>query len=107
MSIRSIFSSNIMSSVVERLGVSAQDLCASCPEGTWSSGDDPGLVLLKAGLEESVTLVPGRAALPPTGLEVTAVSSLQDSVWVLEVTDLKFEHPCRTHSLSPEREEVS
>lgn len=106
-SIRPIPSSDIMSSAAGCLRVSAQDPCAAWPEGTWPSGEDPGLVLLEAGLEESVTLVPGRAVLPPNGLEVTAVSSLQEPVWVLEVTDLKFEHPNRTHSLSPEREEVN
>lgn len=56
-------------------------------------------------MKESVTLVPGRAELPSTGLEVAAVSSLQESMWVLEVKDLKLKDPCRTHSLSPERGE--
>lgn len=94
-------SSSIVSSVTERLGVSTQDPSAAWPKGAGSSRDDPGLVLLQAGLEESVTWVPGRAALPAAGLEVAAVSGLQKSVQVLEVTDLKLEHPNSTHSLSP------
>ena len=100
-------SSSIVSSVVERLGVSTQDPCASRPESAGSSWDDPGLVLLEACLEESVTLVPGWAALPPAGLEVAAVSALQKSVRVLEVTDLELEHPNSPHSLSAERGEKS
>lgn len=55
-------------------------------------------------MEESVTLVPGRAALHSAGLEVAAVSVLQDSMWVLEVTDLKLEHPDCSHSLRLYRE---
>lgn len=98
-------SSSIVSSVTERLGVSTQDPSAARPERAGSSWDDPGLVLLQAGLEESVTWVPGRAALPPAGLEIAAVSGLQKSVRVLEVTDLKLEHPNSTNSLSPERGE--
>lgn len=96
-------SSSIVSSVPERLGVPPQDLSAARPEGAGPRWDDPGLVLLQAGLEESVTLVPGRAALSPAGLEVAAVSGLQKSERVLEVMDLKLEHPDCTHSLSPER----
>lgn len=97
--------SSIVSSVAKRLGVSTQDPCAARPEGAGSSWDDPGLILLEAGLKESVTLVPGWASLPPTGLEVAAVSSLQKSVWVLEVTDLELKHPNSTYKLSPERRE--
>jgi len=98
-------SSPIVSSVVERLGVSAQDPRAAQPEGAGSSGDDPGLVLLEAGLEESVTLVPGRAAMAAAGPEVAAISAVQKSEGVLEVMDLKLEHTDCTHSLSPERGE--
>lgn len=56
-------------------------------------------------MEESVTLVPGRAALPSASLEVTAVSCLQKSMWVLEMADLELKHPDSTHSLGPERGE--
>lgn len=98
-------SSSIVSSVAERLGISPQDPRAARPEGAGSRGGDPGLVLLEAGMENSVTLVPGRAALAPAGLEVAAVSRLQQSEGVLVVIDLKLEHPDCTHSLSPERGE--
>ena len=98
-------SSSVVSSVAERLGVSTQDPCAAWPEGAGSGWGDPGLVLLEAGQEESVTLVPGRAALSPAALEVAAVFGLQETVWVLEVADLKFEHPRSQNSLSPDREE--
>lgn len=95
-------SPSIVSSMAQRLGVSTQDPCASWPKGAGSSWEDPGLVLLETSLEESVTLVPGWAALPPVGLEVTAVSGLQESVRVLEMTDLELEQPYSTHDLSPE-----
>ncbi len=100
-------SSSIVSSVAERLGVSAQDPRAARPKGAGSSWDYSGLVLLKAGMKESVTLVPGWAALPPAGLEIAAVSSLQKSVRVLEVTDLELEHSNSARSLSPEKREES
>lgn len=104
--ISAIFSSSpsVVASVAQRLGVSPQDPCASWPKGAGSSWDDPGLVLLETRLEESVTLVPGWAALPSVGLEVTAVSSLQKSMWVQETTDLELEHPYSTYSLSAEGE---
>lgn len=56
-------------------------------------------------MEKGVTLVPGRAALSPGGQQIAAVSSLQESVWVVEVTDLKLEHPSSTRGLSTEREQ--
>lgn len=104
MPISPILSSSSPSSIVaERLGVSAQDPCAARPEGAGPSRGNPGLVLLETGLEESVTRVPGRAALPPAGLEVAAVSVQQKSLWVLEVADLELKHPYSTRSLSTER----
>lgn len=96
-------SSSVVPSVTERLGVSTQDPRAAQPEGAGPRWDDPGLVLLEAGLEESVTLIPSRAALPAAGLEVAAVSILQKSEGVLEIMDLKLEHADCTHSLSPGR----
>lgn len=50
-------------------------------------------------MKEGVALVSGRTVLPPTGLEVTAVSGLQQSVRVLEVPDLELEHADSTNSL--------
>lgn len=97
--------SPLVSSVAKRLGVSTQDPCAACTKGAGSSWGNPGLVLLEASLEESVTLVHGRAALSSTGLEIAAFLRLQVSVWVLKVADLKLEHPDCTHTLSPERAE--
>lgn len=93
-----------MSPVAERLGVPTQDPCAPRPEGAGSGRVDPGLVLFEASLEESVTLIPGRATLAPASLEVAAVSGLQNSVRVLEMTDLELEHPDSAHNLTPERE---
>lgn len=98
-------SPSVVSSVAERLGVSSQDSRVARPKGARSGGDDAGLVLLEAGLEESVTLVPSRAALTAAGLEVAAVPGLQESVRVLEVTDLKLEHPDCTHNLRLYREQ--
>lgn len=95
----------VVSSVVEQLGVSTQDTRTAGTKGAGSSWGDPGLVLLEAGLEESVTLVPGRAVLCSAGLEITAFSCLQTSMWVLKVSDLKLKHPNRTDSLNPERAE--
>lgn len=92
-----------MSSVVERLGVPAQDPRAARAEGAGSGGVDPGLVLFEAGLEVGVTLVPGRATLVgAAGLQVAAVARQQNSVRVLEVTDLELEHPHGAHSLARE-----
>lgn len=107
MSISSILSSSTscnVSSVAERLGVPAQDPCAARAEGAGSGGVDPGLVLFEASLEESVTLVPGRAALAAAGLQVAAVARQQKSVRVLEVADLELEHPHGAHGLARETE---
>lgn len=92
-------SPSIVSSVAERQGVPTQDSRAARSEGADSCWNDPGLVLLQTGVKEGVTLVSGRAALPPTGLEVAAVSGLQQSVRVLEVPDLELEHADSTYSL--------
>lgn len=107
-SIRSILapfsSSRDVSSVAEQLGVPAQDPRAARAEGAGSGGVDPGLVFFEAGLEVGVTLVPGGATLgATTGLQVAAVTRQQNSVRVLEVTDLELEHPDRAHSLARER----
>lgn len=96
--------SSIMSSVAERLGVSSQDPRVARSKGAGSGCHDAGLVLLEAGVEESVTLVPGRAVLAAAGLQVAAVAGLQETVWVLEVTDLKLEHPDSAHNLRLYRE---
>lgn len=88
--------------MTEGLGVAPQDGGAARPEGAGSGGDDPGLVLLEAGPEEGVTLVRERAALPPGGLEVTALATMQHTMGVLEVTDLQLKHPHCTHSLERE-----
>lgn len=85
--------------VLDRQGVPTQDPRAPRPEGAGSLRNDPDLVLLETGVEEGVTLVSGRTALPPTGLEVAAVSGLQESVRVLEVSDLELEHADSTYSL--------
>lgn len=50
-------------------------------------------------MKEGVTLVSGRTVLPPAGLEVAAVSGLQQPVRVLEVPDLELEHADSTNSL--------
>lgn len=100
-------SSGFVSSVPERQGVSAQDARGAGSEGAGPRGGHPGLVLLEAGVEEGVTLIPGRAALAAAaaaaGLQVAAVSGLQEAVRVVEVTDLELEHPGGAHSLDRER----
>lgn len=58
------------------------------------------MILLEARSEEGVTLVPGRAALSPAGLQIAAFSVLQQSVRVLEVADLKLKQPPGTHHLN-------
>lgn len=50
-------------------------------------------------MKVGVTLVSGRTVLPAIGLEVAAVSGLQQSVRVLEVSDLELEHADSTNSL--------
>lgn len=95
-------SSSIVSMVLERQGVPSQDPRAPRPKGAGSLRNDAGLVLLQTGVEEGVALVSGRAALPPTGLEVAAVSGLQEAVRVLEVPDLELEHTDSTYSLEEE-----
>lgn len=97
----SVFFSSSSSSIAsaEQHGVPTQDPRAPRPKGAGSLWIDPGLVLLETGVEEGVTLVSGRTALPPTGLEVAAVSGLQESMWVLEVPDLELEHADSTCSL--------
>ena len=101
--IPSSFPSSVVTSMTEGLGVAPQDGGAARPEGAGSGGDDAGLVLLEASLEEGVTLVPERAALPLGGLEVTALPTLQHTMGVLEVTDLELKHPHCTHNLERDR----
>lgn len=99
-------SSGFVSSVPERQGVSAQDARGAGSEGAGPRRGHPGLVLLEAGVEEGVALIPGRAALAAAaaaGLQVAAVSGLQEAVRVVEVTDLELEHPGGAHSLDRER----